>query len=70
MLPDRGSNVTRDFELLQSAVITSYSIHYTKLYEVIVLEGAFNFKIREDEGIKEIRTLSDLHKFVIDKLDQ
>jgi len=37
---------------------------------VIVLEGAFNFKIREDEGIKEIRTLSDLHKFVIDKLDQ
>jgi len=34
---------------------------------VIVLEGAFNFKIREEEAIREIRTLSDIHRFVIEK---
>ena len=35
---------------------------------VIVLEGAFNFKIREEEAIREIRTLGDIHRFVIAKL--
>lgn len=34
---------------------------------VIVLEGAFNFKIREEEAIREIRTLGDIHRFVITK---
>lgn len=34
---------------------------------VIVLEGAFNFKIREEEAIREIRTLGDIHRFVIEK---
>lgn len=34
---------------------------------VVVLEGAFNFKIREEDGIREIRTLGDIHRFVIDK---
>jgi len=34
---------------------------------VIVLETAFNFKIRENESIKSIRTLGELYKFVIDK---
>ena len=34
---------------------------------VIVLEGAFNFKIREEEAIREIRTLGDIHRFVIAK---
>jgi len=34
---------------------------------VIVLEGAFNFKIREEEAIREIRTLGDIHNFVIEK---
>ena len=32
---------------------------------VIVLEKAFNFKIREEEAIREICTLSDIHNFVI-----
>ena len=35
---------------------------------VIVLEGAFKFKIREEEAIREIRTLGDIHRFVIAKL--
>ena len=34
---------------------------------VIVLEGAFSFKIREEEAIREIRTLGDIHNFVIEK---
>lgn len=35
---------------------------------VIVLEGAFNFKIREEAEVKEIRTLGDIHNFVIKKI--
>ena len=34
---------------------------------VIVLEAAFGFKIREEEAIRNIRTLGDLHTFVIAK---
>jgi len=35
---------------------------------VIVLEHAFKFKIREEEAIREIRTLGDIHRFVINKI--
>ena len=34
---------------------------------VVVLEGVFRFKIREEDGIREIRTLGDIHRFVIGK---
>ncbi len=34
---------------------------------VIVLEKAFNFKIREEEAIRSIQTLGDIHNFVIAK---
>ncbi|MDO3379808.1 phosphopantetheine-binding protein [Geoalkalibacter halelectricus] len=34
---------------------------------VVVLEGAFKFKIREEDAIRDIRTLGDIHRFVIDK---
>ncbi len=34
---------------------------------VIVLERAFNFKIREEEAIRGIVTLGDIHNFVINK---
>ncbi len=34
---------------------------------VIVLESAFKFKIREEEAIRGIRTLGDIHAFVIKK---
>ena len=37
---------------------------------VIVLEGAFNFKIREEEAIRAIRTMADIHRFVITKIEQ
>lgn len=34
---------------------------------VIVLESAFGMKIREEEAIRKIRTLGDIHNFVIAK---
>lgn len=34
---------------------------------VVVLESAFQFKIREDDAIREIRALGDIHEFVINK---
>lgn len=34
---------------------------------VIVLEAAFKFKIREEEAIRKIRTVGDIHAFVIGK---
>jgi len=34
---------------------------------VIVLETAFSIKIREEEAIRKIRTLGDIHSFVIAK---
>jgi acyl carrier protein len=35
---------------------------------VIVLEGAFEFKIREEESVRAIRTLGDIHNFVLGKV--
>jgi len=37
---------------------------------VIVLEGAFSFKIREEEAVRAIRTLGDIHSFVLSKIEQ
>lgn len=37
---------------------------------VIVLEHAFKFKITEEKEIRSIRTLGDIHNFVIKKSDK
>ena len=37
---------------------------------VVVLEKAFQFKIREEDSIQKIRTLGDIHRFVINKKKQ
>lgn len=37
---------------------------------VIILETAFGMKIREEEAIRKIRTLGDIHAFVIGKKRQ
>jgi len=34
---------------------------------VVVLESEFQFKIREEEKIREIRTLRDIYNFVVEK---
>jgi len=35
---------------------------------VVVLETAFDFKIRDEAALKEIRTIGDIHGFVVGKL--
>ncbi len=35
---------------------------------VILLENAFKFKIRDEGAIREIITLGDIHRFVINKM--
>lgn len=37
---------------------------------VVVLESAFKFKIREEEELRDIRTLGDIHRFVINKTNE
>jgi acyl carrier protein len=34
---------------------------------VIVLENAFKFKIREDKALRDIRTMGDIHTYVVAK---
>ena len=34
---------------------------------VVVLENTFQFKIREEEALREIRTLGDIHNVVLTK---
>ena len=34
---------------------------------VVVLQKAFHMKIREEKALREIRTLGDIHRFVLNK---
>lgn len=34
---------------------------------VVALEKAFHFKIREEKAVRSIRTLGDVHAFVLEK---
>jgi len=71
------SSIAEEFELDRSEMGADANL-YTDLGldsldtvdMVIVLEGAFNFKIREEEAIRAIRTLGDIHRFVLSKIDQ
>ncbi|WP_020677822.1 phosphopantetheine-binding protein [Geopsychrobacter electrodiphilus] len=69
------SSLADEFELDREAMTPEANI-YTDLGldsldtvdMVIVLEGAFKFKIREEESVRAIRTLSDIHNFVLQKI--
>lgn len=37
---------------------------------VVVLEQAFDFRIRKDEAFKTIRSLGDLHQYVLTKKNE
>ena len=37
---------------------------------VIVLQNAFDVKLRDDPNVREIRTLGDLHALILDKKKQ
>jgi len=68
------SSLADEFELERAAMTPEASFYddlgldsLDVVDMVIVLEGAFGFKIREEEAIRSIRTLGDLHRFVIAK---
>jgi len=69
-----NSSLAEEFELDPAAMTPEANLYEELELDsldtvdmVIVLEGAFGFKIREEEAIREIRTLGDIHRFVIDK---
>ena len=72
-----NSSLVEEFELDPSAMQPEANIYedlgldsLDTVDMVIVLEGAFKFKIREESAIREIRTLGDIHRFVLGKLQE
>ncbi|MCK5914734.1 MAG: acyl carrier protein [Deltaproteobacteria bacterium] len=69
-----NDSLMEEFELEESALVPEAEI-FTDLGldsldivdMVVVLEGALKIKIRDDEGLREIRNLGDIHRFVIAK---
>lgn len=69
------SNLAEEFELDRADMSAEANIYedlgldsLDTVDMVIVLEGAFGFKIREEEAIRSIRTLGDIHSFVYKKI--
>jgi len=69
------SNLAEEFELERGDMTPEANIYedlgldsLDTVDMVIVLEGAFNFKIREEEAVRAIRTLGDIHRFVLEKV--
>lgn len=69
------SSLAEEFELERSEMTPEANIYedlgldsLDTVDMVIVLEGAFNFKIREEEAVRAIRTLGDIHRFVLTKV--
>jgi acyl carrier protein len=65
----------KEFELDKEKMVPEASLHdnleldsLDRVDMVIVLENAFKFKIREEKEIRDIRTLGDIHNFVIKKI--
>jgi acyl carrier protein len=71
------SSLAEEFELEREAMTPEANIYedlgldsLDTVDMVIVLEGAFKFKIREEEAVRGIRTLGDIHRFVLSKMEQ
>jgi acyl carrier protein len=65
----------KEFELDKEKMVPEALLHdnleldsLDRVDLVIVLENAFKFKIREEKEIRDIRTLGDIHDFVIKKI--
>ena len=70
-----NSSLAEEFELDQDKMVPEAMLYddlgldsLDRVDTVIVLEQAFKIKIREEEAIREIKTLGDIHRFVINKL--
>jgi acyl carrier protein len=71
------SSLAEEFELERADMLPEANIYedlgldsLDTVDMVIVLEGAFKFKIREEESVRAIRTLGDIHRFVLEKVAQ
>lgn len=71
------SSLAEEFELERADMVPEANLYedlgldsLDTVDMVIVLEGAFDFKIREEEAIRAIRTLDDIHNFVLSKIKQ
>ncbi len=71
------SSLAEEFELERADMVPEANLYedlgldsLDTVDMVIVLESAFNFKIREEEAVREIRTLGDIHRFVLSKVEQ
>jgi len=71
------SSLAEEFELERADMVPEANLYedlgldsLDTVDMVIVLEGAFDFKIREEEAIRAIRTLDDIHRFVLSKIEQ
>jgi acyl carrier protein len=69
------SSLAEEFELARADMTPEANIYedlgldsLDTVDMVIVLEGAFNFKIREEESVRAICTLGDIHRFVFEKV--
>ena len=69
-----NDSLVEEFELESSAMVSEAEIFDDLGLDsldivdmVVVLEGALGIKIRDDEGLREIRTLGDIHRFVLQK---
>jgi acyl carrier protein len=65
----------KEFELDKEKMVAEALLHdnleldsLDRVDMVIVLENAFKYKIREEKEIRDIRTLGDIHDFVIKKI--
>ena len=68
------TSLAEEFELDPAAMIPDAHIYedlgldsLDMVDMVIVLEKAFHFKVREETAIREIRTLGEIHQFVLSK---
>lgn len=69
-----NDSLMEEFELAESVMVPEAEIFADLGLDsldivdmVVVLEGALKIKIRDDAGLREIRTLGDIHNFVIAK---
>lgn len=71
------SSLAEEFELDRSDMVADANLYedlgldsLDTVDMVVVLEEAFSFKIREEEAVRAIRTLDDIHRFVLSKIEQ
>ena len=75
-VPVNASAIPKDLQEAELFVITSYSIHYTKLYDALVAEqpvGPEEWKAEKDsfiQGLAERKRLAAVDAFLAERMKQ